>query len=285
MAEQSEMKQKTDEQTAAESSIGRKAAESAEKVKKAAADSVSSVWLESQHKDLIFYLAVAIFMLELIVGGVAFFYGLIHAVPDTAGGPPTFQFPWLAYVIAAVLAPAVLLLIVHLAGVGLFRSLNKDPEKDEAWRKDLPERLRKVYAIIRGAPTVVLLCGVIVIGAALFYIDGAMSTLFRIAAAAEVHLPWIICGIVVVWCAVFGGRTWLKYRSKRIEEEYAFRREVLEKTGVIIVERGGMQLPMPETAMALPQADSGKNGALPSGTIPEGSGPVLDVTPSEEKKA
>lgn len=260
-----------------------KAAEAAEK----AAASVNAVWMESQHKDLMFYLVVAIFMLELVVGGVAFFYGLIHAVPDPQGGPPKFQFPWLAYVLAAVLAPAALLLIVHLAGVGLFRSMEKDKDRDEAWRQDLPERLRKVYAIIQGAPTVVLLVGLMLLGAALFYIDGAMTALFRLGKAAEVHLPWIIGGVVLVWCVGFGGRTWLRYRNKRLEEEYAFRREVFEKTGMVIVERGAMQLPpaMAENVQVLPAGDNGRNGALPPGVTPAGDGPLLDVTPEDAGSA
>lgn len=262
-----------------------KAAEAAGRAREQAAASVSSVWMESQHKDLIFYLAVAIFMLELIVGGVAFFYGLIHATPDPLGGPPKFQFPWLAYLLAAVLAPAALLLIVHLAGVGLFRSINKDREQDEAWRQDLPERMRKVFAIIQGAPTVVLLVGLMLLGAALFYIDGAMNALFRLGAAAEPYLPWIIAGVVLSWCVAFVGRTWLRYRSRRLEEEYAFRREVFEKTGMVIVERGAMQLPpaMAESAQVLPAAGSG-NGALPPGVVPDGPGPLLDVTPEEPER-
>jgi hypothetical protein len=271
-----------DKENAPHASAKEQLAGAASKAKAGAQASISAVWLESQHKDLIFYLAVAILMLELIVGGVAFFYGLIHATPDPQGGPPQFQFPWLGYALAAVLTPAALLLIVHLAGVGLFRSVNK--EKDEAWRQDLPERLRKVYAIIQGAPTVVLLVGVMLIGAAIFYIDGAMQALYRLAAAAEPYLPWIIGGIVLMWCVGFGGRTWLRYHNKRIEEEYAFRREIFEKTGAIIVDQGAMHLPMNTSATALPAGtavDEGNNGALPAGVVPQGKGDIVDVVDGE----
>ncbi|MDD2967531.1 MAG: hypothetical protein PHN64_08665 [Desulfovibrionaceae bacterium] len=271
-----------DKENAPHASAKEQLADAASKAKAGAQASISAVWLESQHKDLIFYLAVAILMLELIVGGVAFFYGLIHATPDPQGGPPQFQFPWLGYALAAVLTPAALLLIVHLAGVGLFRSVNKD--KDEAWRQDLPERLRKVYAIIQGAPTVVLLVGVMLIGAAIFYIDGAMQALYRLAAAAEPYLPWIIGGIVLMWCVGFGGRTWLRYHNKRIEEEYAFRREIFEKTGTIIVDQGAMHLPMNASATALPAGtavDEGNNGALPAGVVPQGKGDIVDVVDGE----
>lgn len=244
------------------------------------AEEARAFWYDKQHRDLLFYLAIAIFFLECIVGGVAFFYGVIHAEMGV-DGVPRFQFPWLAYLIAAVVAPAGLLLIVHLAGVGLFRSM-RGREDDEAWRKDLPDRLRKVYAIIQGAPTVVLLLGIMLLGAALFYFDGAMSALFRLGATAERYLPWIIGGVVGAWCVGYVARLWLNYRTRRMEAEFAFRREVLERTGVIIVDRGSMRLPPADATPAAALALEGErgNGALPPGQVPPGEGPVLDVTPA-----
>lgn len=204
---------------------------------------VVDFWYDKQHKELLFYLSIGIVFLELIVGGVAFFYGVIHAKPAQNGLPPQFQFPWLAYSVAAVVAPATLLLIVHLAGVGLFRSLRDKSAQDEEWRKDLPERLRKVYAIVQGAPTVLLLVGIMALGAALFYIDGAMSALFRLGSALEMYIPWILGIITGGLCLGYLGRLWLSYRTKKMEAEYQFRRDVLERTGVIIVDRGSIQLP------------------------------------------
>ncbi len=211
---------------------------------KISTETITEFWYNKQHKDLLFYLSIAIFMLELVVGAVAFFYGIIHAEPGTNGAPPQFQFPWLGYALAAILAPAALLLIVHLAGVGLFRSLRgKNIEEDEAWRKELPTRLRKVYAIIQGAPTAVLLVGILLLGVALFYVDGAIQMLIETASRLEAYLPWIIGGFAGAWCIAYLGRTWFAYRTKHMQEEYAFRREVLEKTGQIIVDKGSIQLP------------------------------------------
>lgn len=222
----------------ARASVGEKAGEHMQ--------AAAAFWADSEHRDLLFYLAVAIFFLELVVGAVAFFYGVMHATPGVHGGPPRFQFPWLAYALAAVLVPAALLLIVHLAGVGLFRSL-RSQEESAVWQQNLPERLRKVYAIIQGAPTVVLLIGILTLGVALFYIDGAVGALLRLGTTLEPYLPWIIGAVAVVLCVGMLGRVWLHYRSKRLEEEFRFRMEVLERTGVIIVERGSMQLAPPTT--------------------------------------
>lgn len=262
------------------------------------AKEATAFWYDRQHRELLFYLSVAIFFLELVVGAVAFFYGVIHAEPGLNGGPPRFQFPWLGYVLAAVLLPTALLLIVHLAGVGLFRSL-RGKEATEEWQKDLPERLRKVYAIIQGAPTVVLLLGILLLGVALFYFDGAMSALLRLGQTAEKYLPWIIGGVVAAWCVGYVARIWLNYRTRHMEAEYAFRREVLERTGVIIVDRGGMQLPPAgatlDPARALqeaahpeePQDADPLSDLLPQGAVGKASkedtqGPVLDVTPENK---
>ena len=263
---------------------------SGEKIQQSA-EKAAAFWQDRQHRDLLFYLSVAVFFLELVIGVVSFLYGVIHAVPGVDGGPPRFQFPWLGYILAAVLAPAALLLLVHLAGVGLFRSL-RGQEQDEQWQRELPQRLRKVYAIIQGAPTVVLLLGLLLLGAALYYIDGAMTALLRLGATAEQYLPWIIGGIVGAWCVGYVARTWLQYRTKRLEAEFEFRREVLERTGVIIVDRGSIQLPPssadldPAKALAAGQPEPAANGdtAIPvnAGPCTPADGPVLDVTPDHK---
>ncbi len=208
--------------------------------------------LQSQeYSDMVLYLFIAIFILELIVGGIAFFYGIINAIPDPNGGAPRFQFPWLAYGLAAILAPTGILLILHLSGVNVFNKQKLDGENDEAFEQQLPERLRKAYIIIKNAPTVVLLLGILLLGVGLVYVDGALNAIYKLSQDAGQFLPWIISAIVIVTCVTFMGRTWLAYRSKRLEEEYAFRREIFERTGEIIVDRGAMRLPSVEEAIAL----------------------------------
>ncbi len=203
-------------------------------------------WNDKQYTDLVFYLFIAILLLELVVAGVAFFYGIIHATPDPNGGPPRFQFPWLAYALAAVLVPAALLLILHLFGFDVFRTARSNDDNDETWQNELPTRLRKAYIVIKNAPTVVLLVGILLLGAGLVYVDGAINALFALSKEITQYLPWIIGAIVLVWCVGYAGRMWFAYRTRRLEEEYAFRREIFERTGQIIVDRGAMQLPPAE---------------------------------------
>ncbi|MDR2695176.1 MAG: hypothetical protein LBC79_02190 [Deltaproteobacteria bacterium] len=227
---------------------------------------------ERQGKEMIFYLSMSIIGIELLITLAALCYGIVTARPPTGGGVPQFNFPWVTYFIALGVAPAALLLMVHLAGAGLFRSL-RGHEDDEAWQKKLPDRIRRVYALIQGAPVVVLLLGVILLGALLFFVDGALGILTRMAQTMENYLPWIIGGIAAVVCVGITGRHWFAYRGRKITEEYAFRREVLEKTGVIIVDKGSMPLPPGEDRQyALPAA---REEAPP----PAGDVRVVDITP------
>ncbi len=237
---------------------------------------MADILQDKQHKELLFYLSVAIFFLELIVGGVAFFYGIIHAEPAANGGPPQFQFPWLSYAIAAVVAPAALLLIVHMAGVGLFRSMQKkSPEEEAVWRENLPHRLQKVYTVIQGAPTIVLFLGIILLGVALFYVDGAISIIMRMGEALAPYWPWIIGGTLGAVCVIYTGKAYFAYRTRRMEQEYAFRREIFERTGQILVDKGTVQLP--------PSYDvtGGETVALGGNAVTVDALPVAQAEPTE----
>ena len=225
---------------------------------------------------MLFYLSMAIIFVELIITLVALCYGIVTARTPAGGGLPQFNFPWIPYFIALGVAPAILLLMVHLTGVGLFRTL-RGHEEDQAWEKKLPDRMRRVYALIQGAPTVVLLLGVIVLGALLFFVDGALGMLMQMAQRLEVYLPWILASVGAIVCVGLVARYWFAYRSDRVAEEYAFRREVFEKTGVIIVDKGSIPLsPGTDGGYALPAAT---DTALPQGEeLPE-EAVVFDIDP------
>ena len=238
----------------------------------AKAKKLAARFTERQGRDMVFYLSMAVIFVELLITLAALCYGIVTARHPADGGMPQFNFPWLTYFIALGVAPAALLLMVHLTGVGLFRSL-RGHEDDEDWQKNLPERIRRVYSLIQGAPVVVLLLGVILLGALLFFVDGALGILMRIAQTAEQYLPWIIGGIAAVVCVGVTARHWFGYRSRKIVEEYAFRREVLEKTGVIIVDKDSMPLPPGDDRQyALPAAQD--EAPLPAGDVR-----VVDITP------
>ena len=211
-------------------------------------------WYAGPYKDALIYLMVAIFFVELVVGGVSFFYGVMHAAPEVPGGPPMARFPWLGWAVAAVLAPVGLMLIVHLSGTWVSRYLGReDGQRAEAQAgaqsaddDQVPERLRRFYAIIRNAPTVVLLLGIMLLGAGLFFVDGAFSAIMRLGSALTDYIPWIAGSLAALIAVCYLVHRWFMYRHHRMQQEYEYRREVLERTGIVLVDKGCIPLPQNE---------------------------------------
>ncbi|WP_225530011.1 hypothetical protein [Desulfovibrio desulfuricans] len=212
-----------------------------------------AAWYAGPYKDALIYLMVAIFFVEMIVGGISFFYGVMHAVPDVPGGPPLARFPWFGWAVAAVLAPVGLMLIVHLSGTWVSRYLGREDSiqggqgsGQTADDEQVPERLRRFYAIIRNAPTVVLLLGIMLLGAGLFFVDGAFSALMRLGGALTEYIPWIAGSLAALIAVCYLVHRWFVYRHHRMQQEYEYRREVLERTGIVLVDKGCIPLPQNE---------------------------------------
>lgn len=229
-------------------------------------------WYAGEHKDALFYLLIAIFFVELAVGGVSFFYGIIHAAPEAPGGPPVARFPWLVWAIASILAPVALLLLVHLAGTWVARSLTHDQEAAEAQTGDgelVPDKMKRFYASVRHAPTLVILLGIMGLGCALFFVDGAMGVLAEFGRALIPHLTWILAILGALLAIFFVTHAIMVHQNRKMEHEYAWRREVLHKTGLVLVDKKSMALPQdPGQAALLTQQTS----------LPPASPPVLEVT-------
>lgn len=225
-------------------------------------------WYEGKHQDALFYLLIAIFLLELITGGIAFFYGIIHASPEIPGGPPVAQFPWFAWIIAALLGPVALVLGVHLAGSWLYGAITHDEQSNEGIDADkVPESMRRFYAMVRHAPLVLLLIAILLIGATFYFVDGAFAALIGFGQALLPYLPWITVSVAALIAFCFLVHCYVAYRHRKMENEYAWRREVLEKTGIVITDKNSMVLPQAGELMAsLPQP---ANHALPPGAIVE----------------
>lgn len=242
---------------------------------------VSQPWYAGKYKDALFYLLIAVCLVEMIVGLVAFFYGLVHATPETAGGPPVARFPWLGWAVASVLSPVGLLMIVHLTGLWMSRTLERDAggaaPVDET---SLNPRIQSFYAMVRSAPTVVLLLGIMLLGAGLFFIDGAFGALVRLGKDLLPYLPWLAGSAAALLSVCYVTHRWLLHRQRRMEQEYAFRREVLERTGIVLMDKNCLALPQDEEQRVRLAALPTVTGipALPSAQ------PVLDVEAAPESQ-
>ncbi len=238
----------------------------------------ASHWAESRHKDVIIYLLVAIFLLELAVGGASAIYGIMHAEPVEPGGPPLPRFPWLGWGLAALLLPVGLLLILHLSGLMVARTLERPADGEtpagaqnagQAAATPLPPHVERFYSIIRHAPTVVILLSLLVFGGLLLFVDGLVDTLGHLGGALLIYLPWIVGGLVIFLTVCYVTRQFFLYRHHQMEREYAFRQTVLERTGIILLPDGKTPLEIPPAALnALPAADPASQPAAPIAEIP-----------------
>jgi len=230
---------------------------------------------EKQRRELWTYIAVSIAAVEVLVAGGALLFGFIGIA--STGDTRVISFPWITWGAVALLSPAFILLAVHLADVGLFRAPGGAASELE-WQKHLPARLQKIYRIIKGAPVAVVLLGVVLFGVAVLTLDGAFAALQRFGSALVPHLPVIVGGLAAVICVSIIAVVWLHYRTRRLVAEYEFRREVLEKTGVIIVDKGSTPLP-PGGVGEVPYAlVAGEDAQTPSlSALPPGDGRTEDA--------
>lgn len=229
-------------------------------------------WYFSDNGDVLLYLLVAIFFLELIVGGVSFFYGIIHAAPEYSGGPPVARFPWLAWVISALLAPVFLILVFHLAGTWLSTSISEN--NDAATDEHLPESMKRFYASVRHAPGIILLLAIIGLGIFLFFVDGAFAWLGKFTSALLPYLPWLAVCAASLFAFCFFAHAFFAYRRRKLDQEYAWRREVLAKTGIVLVDSKSVPLSGKEHSSALPQAEIKKLA----------QGEIVDIEPLNPDK-
>ena len=97
-----------------------------------------------------------------------------------------------------------------------------------------------------------------------------MSLLLKLGENFHLVAIWVVGGFAVAWMVSYVVRAWMHYKTKQMEAEYAFRHEVLERTGMVILDT--KHAPTTELRM-LPPVPGGQPGALP---------PAVDV--GSEKK-
>lgn len=215
---------------------------------------------ESKRRELWLYMAVSIVAVEGLIFVAALLFGFITGEVES-GSVGQLSFPWLSWAAASIIVPSLMLLAVHMA-VGLFRPSDKDREKE--WEKELPEKLQKAYRILIRTPAMVLFLGIIGLGALLLTLDGAIHALEGLFGAFKPYLPHILIGIGVL-AAIFGlAAIWLNYRTRKLYVDLEYRREVLHKTGLIIMDKRQLVL-NPDDERLIPLEASAVGKALPEG--------------------
>lgn len=207
-----------------------------------------------EQKTLFLNMVVGVVLLELAVTVGAVVYSIANA-DKTAAGMVRFNFPWIGYLVTVTLVPVLVMLIMHLISLGFSRTLGGNGLGGDGLGGDpeavLGTRAAKFYALVRGAPTVILFAGLVLMGAAVYYLDGVMALLLKLGDSFQTVAIWGIGALGVAFCVNAVARAVLAYKTRQLEAEYAFRREVFERTGTLLLSDRQVAIPAAPTA-ALP---------------------------------
>lgn len=192
---------------------------------------------EKEQKRLFLYLVIGIVLMEMAVTVGALVYSITGA-ERLPSGMMRFHFPWIGYLVSVVLVPALVMLVIHLLSLGFTRTLEGDGTRDfgAGGEGAVSGRVGTFYALVRGAPTVILFAGFVLMGAAVYYLDGVMALLLKLGDSFQTVAIWLVAALAGAWTVSTVVRMFLVYKSRQMEAEYAFRREVLERTGMVILE-------------------------------------------------
>ncbi len=197
--------------------------------------SLGAMLNEKERKSLLAYIALGVIIVEFVVTVVAILHGItnMQTMPD---GTMEYTFPWKAYLVSVFLAPVGVMFIIQIIGMGFSRILFGDPDLTEAATEHMPERMRRWVGMVQGMPTAILLAGLLLVGLVLYNMDVVMGFLLKLGETAAELALWVGIGLFAAWLISYMAKLWLMYRTRRMAEEYAFRREVLEKTGIAIID-------------------------------------------------
>ena len=196
-----------------------------------------------QRGDFWISVLVLIFVVEFFISIVALCYGIVMTPPRGEADSARIAFPWIGWFAAMLMAPALILGLVRLiAG-------KRDPGqtlRETAWASRLPERALRLYRFMRDVPLFVVCLSLVALGATLLTIDSAFSLIRGIFLALVPYAPYFIAGMTLFAVAIATLMAWFRYKNNQLLAEYQFRREVLEKTGVILVDKRGKALLPPD---------------------------------------
>ena len=215
---------------------------------------------------------VLVFVAGFFITIAAVCYGIIITPPSPPGVIPALAFPWIGWFAALLVATAVIIGFAQYMAGQHPSGGDDDNAAEKAWATQLPQQALRVYHIIRDAPLFMVCFALIALGATLLVIDGAFALVSGIVLALVPYAPYFIGGITVFAVAMAALMAWFRHANNRLAAEYAFRREVMERTGVILLDDKGKAI--------LPPGGGRDRYAIGSiAGITAADGPVLEAEP------
>ncbi|GAB4564368.1 MAG: hypothetical protein Tsb0017_24140 [Geothermobacteraceae bacterium] len=176
------------------------------------------------------------FLLVLgVAEGLIFFFGWISFL---AGGQVAF--PWKACLIAAFLVPVALCFLLGLTVYGFNRYLIQDADGERAARPDgrPANRFEEAMLSLRQVPFLVALLLLVLGGGLVYKLDAIVA--FVVQAGGEAARYLFILLLVVLGVAALVTLVWMllsyRLRCRRLDRLHQFRMEVIERTGMVLME-------------------------------------------------
>lgn len=192
---------------------------------------------------------VLVFVSAFFITVAAACYGIVVTPPAPPGTIPTLAFPWIGWLAALLTATAVILgFAQYIAeknpaprspGEAATDTTGETGAAEQAWSEQLPRQALRIYRIIKDAPLFMVCFALIALGATLLVIDGAFALVSGIVLALVPYAPYFIGGVTAFAITIAALMAWFRHANNRLAAEYAFRREVMEKTGVILLDTKG----------------------------------------------
>ncbi len=184
--------------------------------------------------DFWFSIMVLAFVVDFFITVAALCYGIITTPPRKSGEAVRLAFPWMGWLAAMLAAPAAIIGLAQWAEGREGNAAPPQPEQNDAFADQLSGKALRLYRFVKAVPLFVVSLALIGLSATLVTIDSAFGMLTAIAGSLVPYLPYLIGGATVVAVAIAALAVWFRYKNNQLMTEYAFRREVLEKTGVIL---------------------------------------------------
>ena len=165
---------------------------------------------EKERKSLFLYVVIAIVLLEMAVTVGAVVYSIANA-ERSASGLMRFNFPWIGYLVTVTLVPVLVMLILHLVSLGMNRGLREGGDQQHA---PVEGRAATFFALVRGAPTIILFAAFVLMGAAVYYLDGVMALLLKLGDSFGEVAIWVVGALALASCVSIVARAVLAYKSK-----------------------------------------------------------------------
>ncbi|MDD3801144.1 MAG: hypothetical protein PHV45_03000 [Desulfuromonas thiophila] len=213
--------------------------EPAGKRESAALKGIAALFERDELKDLFIKYLILIGVIE----GFIFFVSFLSQL-----GPENVPFPWKSFFFAAFIVPLTITFLLGVIVIGFDRYLYGHPPAGgaDSGRGGLTpieqqSRIHKFHAVmyvIRQVPFLLGLLLLVVLSAVVYKLDVILAVIGHVGEQTAFYVSVALA--VLLGAALIMGLIWMfmsySLRKKSMEYQYQYRKEVIERTGLIILD-------------------------------------------------